>query len=458
MLRRKSLSSLPAGARSLRFPVKVALTGAVLSALLLAGGCASAPTAYIEPAPLAVPARTALNLEIFDTVARLVPDKYFDPHLHGVDWPAQCARYRPDAATATNDAELYSVLDRLCAELKESHLTPLPPRMTHEIRTAHRLAVGMDCMRLEGRLVVTELIPGSPAAEAGVLPGWEIVSCEGRTLAGGFPPPAQPERPVTYGFMDLANQPRAITFKPQLIPRARLLARELPDGILYLRFDQFDRESLRWLSRQLKDNHGMTGVVLDLRDNPGGLVYVANLAVGEFFNHRVVTGEFIRSSGRVTTAHGWPLFSAHYTGPLVILAGGGTGSAAEIFAHVMQQHGRATIVGRRTAGAVIASRTYPLPGGGWLQVPIEDYRGIDGLRLEGRGVTPDIAVPPLAVADLRQGRDHDVEVALSKLTASATSRLALPADGSRQMRSSSSMAMPPAGAKTSFATTSAPTQ
>ena len=98
---------------------------------------------------------------------------------------------------------------------------------------------------------------------------------------------------------------------------------------------------------------------------------------------------------------------------LVVLIGPSTGSAAEIFAHVMQHYGRATIVGRRTAGAVIVSRTYSLPGGGKLQVPIQDYRGLDEKRLEGRGVTPDVAVPSPALADLRAGRDPDLEKALA---------------------------------------------
>jgi carboxyl-terminal processing protease len=416
--------------------VKAVVTGAILLVLCLAGGCASAPTAYVEPAPLATSDRTARNQEIFDTVARLVAAKYFDPELRGVDWAAQCARYRPEAVAAANDAELYHVLNRLCAELKESHLAALPPRVTHEIRTAHRLAIGMDCMRVDGKMVVTELVPDSPAAEAGVAVGWEVVSCDGRNLDGGFPA-AQPGQWITYGFLDLANQPRAITFKPQLIPITRFVAEELADGILYLRFDRFDRESLRWLSRQLKDHRRAAGVVLDLRENPGGYVFAANLAIGEFFDHRVVTGEFVRRNGRVTTAHGWPFFSAQYTGPLAILTGGGTGSAAEIFAHVMQQHGRAVIVGRRTAGAVIVSRTYPLPGGGRLQVPVEDYRGVDGRRLEGRGVTPDITVPRLAVADLREGRDHDVDVALSKLSATSLGQLTPPAGGRQNTRSSS---------------------
>lgn len=389
----------------------IIIVGAILFAF---SGCASPPRAYIEPAPLTASARTALNLEVYDAACRLVSEKYFDPKFRGVDWTAMSRLHRPAAAAATNDAELYQVLARLCNELKESHLTPLPPHRTHEIRTARRVAVGMTYMPLEGRLVVTDLIPGGPAEEAGVQAGWILVSCEGRLLHESAPLLPAPGHPITYGFLDLANQARSITFQPELLKVAQLESRALPGGQRYLRFDQFDRESLRWLSRELKKHRHAPGIVLDLRNNAGGYMLAANLALGEFFGHRVTTGQFIRRSGRTSVGRGLPLFSAHYRGRLVVLTGRSTASAAEIFAHVMQQHDRATLVGRRTAGAVIVSRTYPLPGGGKLQVPVQDYRGLDGLRLEGRGVTPDVAVAP-SLDDLRAGRDPDLQAALATL-------------------------------------------
>jgi len=81
----------------------------------------------------------------------------------------------------------------------------------------------------------------------------------------------------------------------------------------------------------------------------------------------------------------------------------------------MQQHRRATIIGRRTAGAVIVSRDYPLPGGGRLQVPVTDYVGNDGQRLEGRGVTPDLVRPALTLAELRGRKDPDLAEAVQSL-------------------------------------------
>lgn len=413
--------------RTVRRPSSFALATvpALLFALALLSGCASAPTAYVEPAPLGASARTALNLQIHDATWQLVNDKYFDPKFRGVDWAALRTHYRSAAAAATDDAGLYLVLNRLCHELKESHLSPLPPQQTHEMRTARRMAVGMGWIALEGRQVVTDLVPGGPAEQAGVQAGWIVVSCEGRPLLDGPPISPQPGRPVTYGFLDLKNLPRNITFQPQLLRLTQLVSRELPGGHRYLRFDKFNRESVSWLSQQLKEHRDAPGIVLDLRENPGGYIYTFKLAVGEFFNRRVAMGQFIRRSGRISQAHGLPFFSARYPGRVVVLTSAATGSAAEIFAHVLQHKGRATIVGRRTAGAVIVSRSYPLPGGGTLQVPIQDYRGLDGRRLEGRGVLPDIGVPQPGLDDLRNGRDPDLETALAALSSTGRDTLAV---------------------------------
>ena len=110
----------------------------------------------------------------------------------------------------------------------------------------------------------------------------------------------------------------------------------------------------------------------------------------------------------------WQLGSARYRGQVVVLVDASTGSAAEIFAAVLQDHERATVIGRRTAGAVLASWFYRLPDGGELQLSREDYVAPKGRRIEANGVQPDIVVPR-RLADVRAGRDLDLETALQVL-------------------------------------------
>ena len=394
--------------------------GRILAAVLFGlvvglAGCATVPTEYREPAPLAAEARTALNLRVYDRAWELVNEKYFDAKFLGVDWPVQRERYRAEAAAAADDAALYRVLARLCGELKQSHLAPLPPRRAHELQTDRRAAVGLRWLEIAGQFIVTDVLPGGTAAEAGVQVGWIAVSRNGRSLDGREDFITRLGEPVTFEFIDLADRRVTLALEPRLLDFDRLVARDLPGGYRYLRFDLFSAASLRWLSEELKTHRAAPGVVIDLRQNPGGNALVNLIAVEEFFDRRVPMGRFVQRGGRVRETKGIALFSARYAGRVAVLVGPGSASASEIFAHVMQQQRRATVVGRRSAGAVIVSRFYSLPGGGRLQVPIQDYVGVDGRRLEGRGVTPDVIVPARTVADWRAGRDPELEAALAEL-------------------------------------------
>ena len=114
----------------------------------------------------------------------------------------------------------------------------------------------------------------------------------------------------------------------------------MPGGVWYLRFDAFDGLDRRWLGAELKKHRDAPGVVLDLRQNPGGETISLGITVGEFFGSAVDCGTFITRSGRNGGKSSWQIGSAHYAGRVAILVGAGTGSAAEIFSAVLQDHGR----------------------------------------------------------------------------------------------------------------------
>src|SRR5690606_15017423 len=109
---------------------------------------------------------------------------------------------------------------------------------------------------------------------------------------------------------------------------------------------------------------------------------------------------------------------AAYTGPLAVLVGEGSASSSEILAHVLQHYRRATLIGRPTAGSVIASQYFRLRDGGELQLGTFDYRTLDGKRLEGQGVKPDIAVRR-TLDVVRAGRDPDLDAAVAWLETQA---------------------------------------
>lgn len=388
---------------------------ALLLAALFAGGCATVPTEYREPPALGASEQAALNARVFDRAWERVNERYFDGAFRGVNWSAMRERYRPEAAAAKNTDELYRVLNRMCAELKESHLVALPPRRVHELRTEHRAAIGIRWQLIEGQRVITDIVPGGPADHAGVRRGWLVVSRDGAPLREGERFVTRLGRAVTFGFLDEHGEARSLTLQPELLSFERHESRRIDPDLLYLRFDQFDREALSWLSGELKANASARGVILDLRYNSGGNTLVLDMALAEFFDRRVPVGRLVRRSGRSRETHSFGWLPARYAGSVVVLTSPATGSAAEIFSHVLQHHGRATIVGQKTAGAVIYSRQYRLPGGGQIQIPIIDYVGLDGRRLEGRGVTPDVVLPVRTLAEARADRDPEQARALEAL-------------------------------------------
>lgn len=386
-------------------------------ALGLVAGCATLPKARVSLAevPPAQVAKAEQNLRLFNRVWDLVNRKHYDPKYQGVDWEEAAAKYGAQAAAAPDETSLYRTLNEMVGLLRDSHTHAISPPEAVARRTQQRARTGFSMVRLEGRWVVNEVLPDSPAEAAGVKVGWIVLSRDGKPLGDRLDFRAKVGDEFQWEFLDDKDQRVVLSPAAKTLSIApRQIARALEDGFLYLRFDGFDRTDRRWLSRQLKENASAPGVVVDLRRNPGGDTFSLGTAVGEFFDHGVDCGTFVSRGGFRSVKNSWQIGSANYRGKVVVLVGGATGSAAEIFSAVLQDHGRAKLIGRKTAGAVLASWFYGLPDGGELQLSLLDYVAPKGRRIEAAGVEPDIVVPE-TLQDLRTGRDRDLEEALRVL-------------------------------------------
>ena len=395
--------------RRVRFRLLVAV------AFLLVAGCATEPATFLAPPPIPAAARPAHNLEVFDCSWTLVNEKFFDAKLLDATWVASRVKFRAEAEKAADEPSLYATINRMLSQLKESHLVALLPKSAFEFRTQRIAGVGIRMIQVEGKRVITEIIPGSPAETAGIKPGWLVVSRDGVEIEKAGPSTAVPGTPIKFEFLDLHDLPRTMTLKAAVVTFERREARVVGDGVLLVRFDTFNSAAMSFLSRELKEHRGAPAVIVDLRQNPGGLSGVLRVTLGEFFDHSVEGGNFIRRGGRERVWNSVSFFSARYTGRVVVLLDRSSASSSEIFAHVLQHHHRAVVIGRKSAGAVLGAKFYALPGGGRLEVPEEDYVGLDGKRLEGRGVTPDVNVAAATLADWRATRDPDLAAALTEL-------------------------------------------
>lgn len=355
------------------------------------------------------------NLAVFESVWDLVNRKHFEVKTEGVDWEQLAATYGPKSLAAADETELYATLNEMLGKLHDSHTHALTPAQADERKTRERARAGFGVTRIEKQWVVTDVLAGSPAADAGITTGWVVETRNGVPLGERPDFRAQEGEHVHWRFLDTQNRVLELELPAKRLSIAALqVERALPGGFVYLRFDEFDTKDRRWLGEQLRRHADAPGVIIDLRRNPGGETFSLGISIGEFFDRSVECGTFVTRDGTRAVTTSWQLGSARYRGQVVILVDAASASAAEIFAAVLKDHGRAVIVGRKTAGAVLASWFYHLPGGGELQLSREDYFAPRGRRIEGNGVEPDVVVTR-TLEDLRRGRDPDLETALAIL-------------------------------------------
>lgn len=400
-----------------RFPASAC---ALLAAAALAlAGCTTLPQSRVslDQFPVSQRARAERNLEVFHTVWDLVNRKHYAPAIDGVDWEKVGAKFGPEAAAARDEASLYRTLNEMLAPLHDSHTRALAPAQARERKTRERPRTGFSMVRVDGRWVVSDVLPKTPADLAGVQPGWVVLSRNGEPFEARPDYRAREGEPVALEFLNLRDEKVKLTLNAvTLTIAAQQVVRELAGGIMYLRFDEFDRTDRRWLGDQLRRYAHAPAVIIDLRRNPGGDTHSLAISIGEFFDRPVNCGTFISRNGSRTVKQSVQWRSAQYRGRVAVLVDASSASSSEIFAAVLKDQRRAVIVGRKTAGAVLASWFHRLPDGGQLQLSREDYIAPNGRRIETNGVEPDVVVTR-TLADLRAGRDPDLETALAVLQA-----------------------------------------
>jgi carboxyl-terminal processing protease len=287
--------------------------------------------------------------------------------------------------------------------------------------------------------VVGDVIAGSPADKAGIEPGWVLgsssvnldVASESVHFKGEFlrfsPEYARAyERNLTVEFPELktTEQGKAalaaitankvtIEYDFEVLPRIDLVdTRTLAGGATYLRFDSFVETALIDRVIGVIDSVGPQGLIVDLRHNHGGQSNEMRRVLGRLLGNDAYIGT-VRAGRRfqnMRTEKKGP----HYPGPIALLIGPATSSAAEIAAAAVLDNKRGILIGRMTNGSVLASNYFPL-GGGWQAfIPMYDYVRSGDRRIEGVGVQPDIWVMP-TLEDVRTGRDPVVDRALAEL-------------------------------------------
>src|SRR6266436_4626953 len=301
--------------------------------------------------------------------------------------------------------------------------------------------VGIEVSMEDDQVVVVSPFEGSPAAAAGIRPGDVIATIDGipvntTNLADTIGRMRGKEgTTVKIGILRQGSaEPLQFTLKRSRVELRSVKAELLEPGMGYVRISQFSETTGDDLDAALKDlrkrnGAALKGLVLDLRNNPGGVLEAAVSVSDTFLDAGIIVtakGRTPESKFEMDATPGDALNGA----PIVILINGGSASAAEIVAGALKDNHRAKLMGRTTFGKGSVQTVIPLSGDRAIKLTTSLYYTPSGVSINHRGIAPDIelerdpkppATPVPADAPLKQ-RDADVKRALEELKVSPSAR------------------------------------
>lgn len=370
--------------------------------------------------------RTALAA--FNAVWQAIRDEYVGPDFKPGQWENLRDTFRPRVLGAPTLEAAYGALAEMVRQLNDRDATltlpwqrPEQPPEGEEVQQEYAgIGVVID-MLPTGEAVVVQVLPGSPAERAGLLIGDVIVAVDGQwhvpgenldQLARRIRGPAGSR--VRLTLRDAAGVLFHVTVVRQRIDlRLSVQQRWLGGGIAYLRVPAFTGELMGQAARALTELMAASALVLDLRGvGTGGVEEMARLAT--WLLGPADLGSYVTREGSLPLPV-QPEAMAAFLGPLVLLTDGATASVGEVLALVLQEYGRARLVGTPTRGGPPLTRTFELPGGGLLQLPVARYRSPKGHPVPAAGLTPDIPLSPVERRALRERRDLPLERAVEAL-------------------------------------------
>jgi carboxyl-terminal processing protease len=297
--------------------------------------------------------------------------------------------------------------------------------------------VGIEVVAEDSAVKILRPIEGSPADQAGLLPGDQIVRIDDADIGADLAGAIARMRGSSGSLVKLTVRRHAtgeivdFSLRRAKVEVHSVAQQVLEPGYGYLRISGFSETTAddvnRAVARLKRANpRGLKGLVLDLRNNPGG-VLEAGVAVADAF---LDEGVIVTADGRTPDAR----FRMDATpgdvidgAPLVVLVNGGSASASEIVAGALKDHGRAELIGHRTYGKGSVQTVMPLSHGGAVKLTTSRYFTPSGASIHGKGIVPDIIAsgaeePPAEMlsangSESLESRDKEVRLAVDTLKA-----------------------------------------
>ena len=308
----------------------------------------------------------------------------------------------------------------------DPHSTYLPDdnfKKVQQQTTGKFGGLGIEVTMENGFLKVVSPIDDTPAFDAGLQPEDLILSVDDESIVGitlseaveKLRGPIGSEVKITVQRAD--DEPFDVAIIRDEI-KIRSVRSRLYEDIGYIRITTFSEQTSPGLKKAVEElteeaENGLTGIVLDLRNNPGGLLSEA-IKVTDAFLER---GEIVSTRGRDNSdiQHAYARPGDITNGlPVVVLINSGSASASEIVAGALKDHRRAILMGTRSFGKGSVQSIMPMPGHGAIRLTTARYYTPSGVSIQAKGIAPDIEVALARIEKLNQGpiREEDLRGAL----------------------------------------------
>ena len=277
--------------------------------------------------------------------------------------------------------------------------------------------IGIEVTMKDGVLSVVSPIEGTPAFEQGIKAGDKIIKIEGNytkdmnmmdavNLLRG-----KKGSKVTISIYRTGwTEMRDFTLVRDIIPLHSVKSKLLAPGYAYIRITNFQAKTTKDTIKALEEfnqNGPLHGLILDLRNNPGGLLEQAVSIVDIFVNKGII----VSTRGRLQDqnveylAHGG---GPKYTFPIIVLVNEGSASASEIVAGALQDDKRALILGVQTFGKGSVQTVFPMSNGAGLRLTTARYYTPSGRSIQAKGITPDLIVPLQQIQTAEDGSSEKI--------------------------------------------------
>ncbi|KPQ37264.1 MAG: carboxyl-terminal processing protease [Phormidesmis priestleyi Ana] len=340
--------------------------------------------------------------ELIDEVWQLIDHEYVDDSFNALDWNGVRTSYLN--RTYTDQEQAYDAVREMLEQLDDPYTRFMDPQefSSMQIDTSGELTgVGIQITQEEEtkEILVVSPIEDTPASDAGMLSGDVITSIDGQSTEGMELSDAVNliRGPVNSSVnISVMREGRPLEFE---LTRARIeihpvrySVEESPEGTVgYIRLTQFSANASDEMRNAIKEleERDVAGYVLDLRSNPGGLLF-SSIDIAEMF---IDEGTIVSTVDRNSVSDEEVAKNQALTDrPLVVLVDGGSASASEILSGALQDNGRAELVGTQTFGKGLVQSVRGLADGSGVAVTIAKYLTPSGRDINKLGISPDYVV------------------------------------------------------------------